>query len=64
MKADGITVALEKAVCDVLREYANKLAEDHDVYLDSVSFEWFGLCTTRKPKKVLNEVRVNLYTIA
>ena len=64
MATAEITVAVEKAVHDALRELAQAGWDKHGVCVQSVRFSWVDVSTTSGPKLLVTDVEAETLTKA
>ena len=64
MATAEITVAVEKAVHDALRELAQAAWDKHGVCVQSVRFSWFDVSTPAEPRLIVTEVEAETLTKA
>ena len=64
MATEEITVAVEKAVHDALRELAQAAWDKHGVCVKSVRFSWVDVSTPAKPSLIVTEVEAATLTKA
>ena len=62
MRADNITVAVERAVHDSLRQIAEAIWDQHGICLKSVRFSWLEVSTTEKINMLVTEVEAQTLT--
>lgn len=64
MATAEITVAVEKAVHDALRELAQAAWDKHGVCVQSVRFSWCDVSTPAEPRLIVTEVEAATLTKA
>lgn len=64
MATAEITVTVEKAVHDALRELAQAAWDKHGVCVQSVQFSWVDVSTPGEPKLIVTEVEAYTLTKA
>lgn len=64
MATAEITVAVEKAVHDALRELAQAAWDKHGVCVQSVRFSWVDVSTPAEPRLIVTEVEAATLTKA
>lgn len=64
MATAEITVAVEKAVHDALRELAQAAWDKHGVCVQSVLFSWVDVSTPAEPRLIVTEVEAATLTKA
>lgn len=57
-----VTVAVERAVHNVLREMAQALWNEHGICLKGVRFSWVDLSTPAEPRLTVAEVEAETLT--
>jgi hypothetical protein len=58
----GITVSVEKAIHNALRESAQAIWDIHGVCVKSVFFSWVDVSTLGEPRLILTDVEANTIT--
>lgn len=61
--AEGITVALERAIHDALRESIQRIADQHGIRVTSLSAEWVDVSSVMDHKFLLTSLRAETVSV-
>ena len=63
-RADGISVAVERAIHDALRDLIQRIADQHGIRVTSLSAEWVDVCSTSEQKFLIQTLRAETVSVS